>query len=190
MEFYFQRENVELYKEMTQDYDPGSIVARVREYLPEHASLLGLGMGPGADLLALSAWYQVTGSDVSPLFLEDFRRDHPEIEVLEADAANLSLGRKFDCIFSNKVLQHLPAADFQRSLALQAEHLSDGGIVFMTLWYGPYREEFQYGLRFMYYTEQEIRQLIPNAFTLVTAERYTETEPDNSLLVVLRKQPK
>ena len=188
MSFYCQRENVDLYKEMARNYDPDSIVKRVREYLPDHSTLLELGMGPGTDLLALSKYYEVTGSDFSPIFLDDFRSAHPEIEVLEVDAANFSLARKFDCIYSNKVLYHLSVTDFQKALRLQAKHLNDGGILVMTLWYGAYREEFYEGLRFVYYTEQEIRKLVPDELKIETIELYTEMEQDDSLLVVLKRQ--
>ena len=78
-------------------------------------------MGLGKDLLALSKYYRVTGSDYSPLFLDEFCSKHPEIEVLEVNAANFSLNNKFDCIYSNKVLYHLSAPEFRRSLQLQAE---------------------------------------------------------------------
>lgn len=145
-------------------------------------------MGPGTDLLELSKFYKVTGSDFSPIFLDDFRSAHSEIETLEVDAANFTLNRQFDCIYFNKVLHHLPIADFQQSLQLQAKHLNDGGIIVMTLWYGAHREEFYEGLRFVYYTEQEIRELIPDGLKIETIECYTEIEQDDSLLVVLKRQ--
>ena len=188
MNFYYQRENVDLYNEMARNYASDFLVKRVREYLPDHSTLLELGMGPGTDLLALSKFYEVTGSDVSPVFLDDFRSAHPEIEVLEVDAANFFLERKFDCIYSNKVLYHLSVSDFQKSLRLQAKHLNDGGILVMTLWYGAHREELYEGLRFVYYTEQEIRELIPDGLKIETIECYTEMEQNDSLLVVLKRQ--
>ena len=77
MNFYYQRENVDLYNEMARNYASDFLVKRVREYLPDHSTLLELGMGPGTDLLALSKFYEVTGSDVSPVFLDDFRSAHP-----------------------------------------------------------------------------------------------------------------
>lgn len=190
MDFYHKRENVDLYKEMTQSYDPASIVAQVKEYVPIGSTLLELGMGPGIDLIALSKYYHVTGSDYSPLFLEDFRKTHPDIEILEGDAANFAFHRQFDCIYSNKVLHHLSVEDFKKSLQLQAEHLKEAGIVFMTLWHGTFREEFYEGLRFMYYTEENIRDLIPKEFRIETIEIYTELEPEDSLLVILRKRGK
>ena len=114
---------------MTRDYDACRICAKVKEVLPLRCTLLELGMGLGKDLLALSKYYRVTGSDYSPLFLDEFCSKHPEIEVLEVNAANFSLNNKFDCIYSNKVLYHLSAPEFRRSLQLQAEHLNDQGMI-------------------------------------------------------------
>lgn len=129
MNFYHKQGNVALYKDMTRDYDACRICAKVKEVLPLRCTLLELGMGLGKDLLALSKYYRVTGSDYSPLFLDEFCSKHPEIEVLEVNAANFSLNNKFDCIYSNKVLYHLSAPEFRRSLQLQAEHLNDQGMI-------------------------------------------------------------
>lgn len=46
MNFYYQRENVDLYNEMARNYASDFLVKRVREYLPDHSTLLELGMGP------------------------------------------------------------------------------------------------------------------------------------------------
>lgn len=187
MNFYHKQENVNMYKAMTQDYDSGAIVDKVKDFLPPNSTILELGMGLGADLLALSQYYQVIGSDFSPIFLSEFRSEHPEIEVLELNAADFSLNQKFDCIYSNKVLYHLSVDEFRQSLQIQAEHLNKNGIIFMTMWYGTYREEFYEDLRFVYYTEHEIIELLPKELEIEAIERYTEMEENDSLLIVLRK---
>lgn len=189
MNFYHKQGNVALYKDMTRDYDACRICAKVKEVLPLRCTLLELGMGMGKDLLVLSKYYRVTGSDYSPLFLDEFCSKHPEIEVLEVNAANFSLNKKFDCIYSNKVLYHLSAPEFRRSLQLQAEHLNDHGMIIMTMWYGTHREEFyEDDLRFVYYTEWDIKEQIPDSLEIETIERYTEEEQDDSMWIVLRKK--
>ena len=188
MDFYQKRENVDRYREMVKDYDPTPIISMVRDVLPEGSTLLELGMGTGADLLALSKHYQVTGSDCSPIFLEDFRKDHPEVSTFQLDAADFSLDRKFDCIYSNKVLHHLSVADFQRSLKVQSEHLQPNGIVFMTLWYGEGEEWYEDNMRAQYYREADIERQIPDDLIVQKMIRYMEMEEDDSLLVVLRKE--
>lgn len=186
--FYHKQENVAQYKAMMAGYDNHTVLQALREVLPSGSTLLELGMGTGADLLALSQTYAVTGSDFSPLFVADFQTQHPDFTVFVLDASDLSLDTTFDCIYSNKVLQHLPAADFSRSLAQQAAHLNPNGILFLTLWYGTHREErYEDDLLFTYYTEEDLVPLLPPALAVERMERYTEAEPDDSLLVVLRK---
>lgn len=187
MNFYHKQENVNLYKAMTQNYDSSVIVNKVKDFLSPNSTLLELGMGLGTDLLALSKYYKVTGSDFSPIFLSEFCSEHPEIEVIELNAVDFSLNEKFDCIYSNKVLYHLTMEEFRQSLQIQSEHLNKNGILFMTMWYGTYREEFYEDLRFMYYTEDEIIELIPKELEIEVIERYTEMEENDSLLIVLRK---
>ena len=188
MEFYRRQENVDMYRAMVRSYDPAPMIAMVRGVLPEGSTLLELGMGTGADLLELAKHYAVTGSDSSPIFLEDFRKAHPEIHVRELNAADFALEQKFDCIYSNKVLHHLSAAEFPKSLQLQSEHLQPRGIVFMTLWAGEYREEWYDDMRAQYHMESDVECLVPAGLTVETMKRYTEMEHDDSLLVILRKQ--
>lgn len=145
-------------------------------------------MGTGADLLKLAKNYKVTGSDFSPIFLAEFRSNHPEIEALQLDAADLSLDRQFDCIYSNKVLYHLSTAQLRTSLQTQAEHLHQNGIIFMTMWYGEYREElYKDDLMFTYYTEQDLVKQVPCSLRVEKIERYTEMEQNDSLVLILRK---
>ncbi|WP_181972809.1 hypothetical protein [Megamonas rupellensis] len=54
MNFYHQRKNVDLYKELMKDYDTGNVLDLVKQVLPKHSTILQLGMGTGADLLKLS----------------------------------------------------------------------------------------------------------------------------------------
>lgn len=188
MNYYHKQENVNEYRAMMENFDNHLVLDMLRESLPAGASVLELGMGTGADLLELAKDYRVTGSDFSPAFLTAFRKEHPEIEALEIDASDFSLDRKFDCIYSNKVLYHLSAAQLQTSLQIQSQHLHEKGIVFMTMWYGEYREElYEDDLMFTYYTEQDLVKQIPHSLMVEKIERYTEMEKDDSIVFILRK---
>lgn len=188
MNFYHKPENVQQYRSMMADYDNSTVLHMVREVLPFGSSLLELGMGTGLDLLDLSQNYQVIGSDFSPVFVSDFRREHPEIPVYELNAVDFSLNKKFDCIYSNKVLYHLSAVDFQKSLQIQAEHLSENGIIFLTLWLREFREKvYEEDLRFTYYTEKDIENLLPKNLQIEKMTRYAEMEADDSIAVILRR---
>ncbi len=92
---------------MADGYDGAELIALLRRYLPEGSSVLELGMGPGKDLDLFRQSYRVTGSDISRVFLDRYRKDHPEADLLLLDATSMDTDRTFDCIYSNKVLHHL-----------------------------------------------------------------------------------
>lgn len=192
MNFYFKKENVENYQKMMQGYDNRQVLAMVKKYLPAQSSLLEIGSGTGADLVQLAEDYQVTGSDHSPLFVEAFKMQYPAIKMIQLDARTLKITETFDCIYSNKVLYHLPKSDFIKSLSKQAALLNEEGIIFMTLWYGEYREEQipEEGLIFSYYTKTDIKKIIPESLEIKEMERYTEDAAADSLVIVLKKKKK
>jgi len=107
MEFYNVEENAKKYIEMAKGFDGRELIEILKEFVPEGASVLELGIGPGLDLKILNAYYKVTGSDTSKYFRERLSKMHPQIKIIELDAKNININQKFDCIYSNKVLIHL-----------------------------------------------------------------------------------
>ncbi len=82
MSFYNDKKNVEEYTRMAEGYDGRVFVDLLKGMLPKGATVLELGMGPGKDLLLLSEHFQATGSDSSNVFLERFRKTHPDADLL------------------------------------------------------------------------------------------------------------
>ena len=132
MNYYDDKKNVEEYIRMAEGYNGHAFVEILKGMLPTGTSILELGMGPGKDLLLLSDHFQVTGSDSSPVFLERFRKSHPDADLLQLDAVTLETERTFDCIYSNKVLIHLTRDELDKCFRRQAEILKSGGILFHT----------------------------------------------------------
>ncbi len=185
MSFFNDAGNVDKYLELAEGYDGRELIERLAEYLSPGSTVLELGMGPGKDLEMLAERYVATGSDLSLVFLERFRAAHPEADLIQLDAETLETDRRFDAIYSNKVLQHLTRDAMRRSLERQASLLEPGGIAMHALWYGDSEEEHE-GLLFVGYTEETIVRVVPGPFEIAEVSRYTEMEDDDSLLVVLR----
>ena len=118
MGFYDDEENVEAYVQMAEGYDGRELVDVLKKHLPSGSSVLELGMGPGKDLALLAEAYDATGSDSSEVFLRRYRRDHPDADLLLLDAVTLATERRFDAIYSNKVLHHLSVDELRTSLRL------------------------------------------------------------------------
>lgn len=186
MSFYDSDEGVREYIAMADGYDGSREVARLGEFLPAGSTVLEIGMGPGKDLDLLAATFRATGSDLSDAFLTRYREAHPDADLMKLDAVELATDRTFDCIYSNKVLHHLETDDLRRSLARQHEILNPGGIVLHTLWRGSGVEVYD-DMRFVYYSEDDLRELFAAAYEILVLERYAEMEEDDSVLVVARR---
>jgi|APSaa5957512622_1039677.scaffolds.fasta_scaffold147593_1 cyclopropane fatty-acyl-phospholipid synthase-like methyltransferase len=186
MVFFDDRDNVDKYIQMAQGFDGGELIDILKLHLPAGSTVLELGMGPGVDLDLLAKTYSVTGSDFSSVFLDLYREKHPSADLLKLDAVTLETKKTYDCIYSNKVLHHLPRENIHRSFSRQKELLTEGGLLMHSFWYGDKEEEFD-GLRFVYYTENALLELIGPGFEAVAINRYTEMEDGDSFYTLLRK---
>jgi trans-aconitate methyltransferase len=187
MGFFDTEEGVNEYLEMAKGHDGRELVEKLSDYLPEGSSVLELGMGPGNDLELLAKRYRVTGSDTSSLFLEIYRRENPDADVMPLDAVTLETDRQFDCIYSNKVLQHLQRVDLESSIPRQAAVLADGGVAAHGMWYGDKIEKHG-GLHFQFYLERDIEAIFGDHFDVLFMDRYEEMESGDSIFVVLKKK--
>ncbi len=188
MDYFKNRKNVDLYTDMVVGSDNSFVISELKKVLPAGSEILEIGMGTGADTIALSEDYSVIGSDSSEFFIEDFKKKS-DIEVMLLDAVDFDINRTFDCIYSNKVLQHLAKSDFVKSLKRQCRHLTHDGMIFATLWAGEHREEYELDgqIRFVYYDEFTLRQLLPDELRIAQIIYYSEFEPDDSLILILSR---
>lgn len=185
--YFDNRENVEEHIRIAEGFDGRELVARLREVLDPGSSVLELGMGPGKDLEMLAEQYRVTGSDLSDVFLRLYHADHPDADLLQLDAVSLDTARRFDCIYTNKVLHHISREDLRKSFQRQSEVLNDGGIVLHTFWRGS-GTEMMGDLRFVYYVEDDIQGLAEEAYKILALDVYSEMADDDSLLLIARRE--
>jgi trans-aconitate methyltransferase len=143
-------------------------------------------MGPGKDLALLQRHFRVTGSDSSAVFVDRYRALNPSADVLVLDAVNIETDRRFDAIYSNKVMHHLSKEDAGRSLGAQHRVLNAGGIALHSLWFGDECEEHN-GLLFQQYTLESFSELLDGQFEVLESRSYAEMAADDSLCVILRR---
>lgn len=187
MGYFDDEENVKQYIRMAAGCDGGSLIDVLRNHLPDGSKLLELGMGPGKDLLLLNEHYEATGSDLSMIFVERFKRLHPTINVTRLDAIAMDTDERYQGIYSNKALCHLTRDQLQLSFERQARALKSGGVALHSFWYGDGESEHQ-GLRFVYYRVAALKALVGSAYEVLASERYAEMEIDDSLYILLRKR--
>ena len=86
MGYFDSEKNVQEYIKMVEEYDATELINILLKYLKEESTLLELGMGPGKDLDILREYYKVTGSDSSQIFVNRYKKIHPESDILQIDA--------------------------------------------------------------------------------------------------------
>lgn len=100
--------------------------------------ILDLGCGPGRDLLTFSALgHRPVGLDASPAFVA-MARKRAGCEVWQQDLLKLELPvERFDGIFANAVLFHVPSQELSRVLDDLHRTLRPGGVLFCSNPRGP-----------------------------------------------------
>ena len=188
MGYFDSKRNVDAYVRMADGYDGSVLVAVLERHLPTGSSVLEIGMGPGKDLHLLSRRFHPTGSDRSAIFVDHVRAAQPEADVLLLDAVTMQTDRRFDAVYSNKVLHQLTRDELVRSLHSQRRVLKSGGIAVHGLWYGDRLETDDSG-QCQYYTRQTFAEAAAELFEILDTGSYVEDSAYDSLYVVLRRPP-
>jgi SAM-dependent methyltransferase len=121
---------------------------------PAPFRILDLGCGPGRDLQTFrQRGHQPVGLDGAQQFVT-MAQAHTGCEVWHQDLLALDLpAQRFDGIFANAVLFHVPSQELPRVLTQLWHTLAEGGVLFASNPRGPDVEGFQ-GLRYGCYLSQ------------------------------------
>jgi len=187
MNYYNNNESVKEYIKMSDDYSGTFLIDKLRKHLTPGSSVLELGMGPGKDLNTLSKYFKTIGSDSSQVFLDLYKLNNKNSDLLNLDAVTLDTERIFDGIYSNKVLIHLDEDELRLSFLRQYEVLREEGIIFHSFWYGQKVETF-FDMKFYYYTPEKILKIAEKYFSFIKIEYYAEMENEDSFYVIMKKR--
>nr|WP_256261078.1 class I SAM-dependent methyltransferase [Shewanella sp. NIFS-20-20] len=168
---------------MCADYDGSHLYRVLDRHLREGCSLLELGSGPGNDIAQLRHQYQVTGSDLSDEFLRRCQSKFSAVPWLRLDAVTIATEETYDCVFSNKVLHHLPRQQLEASFKRQQQIIKPNGVFTHTFWLGD-KEVVIQDMLFVFYDKNDLIALVSNYFTIRETFTYTEFDDDDSLLIV------
>ncbi len=151
------QENAEDFREGTKDHDVSQNVEALLRHLPGPAPqrILDLGCGPGRDLATfLEHGHAPVGLDGAAAFVE-MARTATGCDVWHQDFFALELPvERFDGIFANAVLFHVPTQELGRVLEDLRRTLVPEGVLFCSNPRGPDIEQRQ-GLRFGSYLTLE-----------------------------------
>ncbi|WP_190808801.1 trans-aconitate 2-methyltransferase [Flagellimonas sp. S3867] len=185
--YYRTKASVEEYIKLAKGVDGVELIQKLNNYLPSNALLLEIGSGPGTDFQLLKKDYRVVGSDYSTQFLNRLINTNINDEFLHLDAITLRTDKKFDGIYSNKVLQHLTDEELRKSITRQVNVLNSDGIICHSFWKGEGDEVFK-GLLVNYQTDESLRTLFQADFEILLLEAYKEFEDGDSLVLIGKKK--
>jgi len=125
--------SAESFREGTRDHDVSQNIAALLRHIevPLPFSILDFGCGPGRDLKTFRALgHQPVGLDGCPRFVDMARADSG-CEVWQQDFLQLDLPtERFDGIFANASLFHIPAQELSQVLGKLYATLRPGGVLF------------------------------------------------------------
>jgi len=135
--------SAEAFFEATRDHDVSQNQAALLRHIEGQPPLaiLDFGCGPGRDLKAFqSQGHQPVGLDGSARFVE-MARAYSGCEVLHQDFLKLDLPKaRFDGVFANASLFHVPRAEIGRVLGELRQALKPRGVLFSSNPRGDNRE--------------------------------------------------
>ena len=161
----------EAFREGTRDHDVSQNIDALLRHLPAGPlQILDFGCGPGRDLRTFTqAGHTAVGLDGSARFVAMARADSG-CEVWQQDFFALDLpAERFDGIFANAVLFHVPRQELPRVLRQLHASLKVGGALFSSNPRGQNQEGWN-GERYGAYHDLE------NWQRLLTAAGFTELE--------------
>lgn len=153
-------ENAQSYKEGTWDHDVSqnrqALIEALKEFRPhqEKYDILDFGCGPGRDLVAFSEeGHEPVGLDGSPKFCQMAEKLSGK-KVWCQDFLHMNLpDQRFDGIYANASLFHVPSSELVRVLKQFHRSLKDHGVFFSSIPRGS--GEGYNGARWAHYMEIE-----------------------------------
>ncbi|WP_285419567.1 class I SAM-dependent methyltransferase [Pseudomonas sp. efr-133-TYG-5] len=164
----------ESFRQGTRDHDVSQNIAALLRHIQAEAPLqiLDFGCGPGRDLQTFTRLgHTAVGLDGSQEFARMARQDSG-CEVWQQDFLKLDLpAGRFDGIFANAVLFHVPLQELPRVLRQLHATLKPGGVLFSSNPRGDNQEGWN-GQRFGAYHDLAAWQQLLTAAGFVELEHY------------------
>ena len=148
---------------------------RFLSVLPPHASILDIGCGPGVKSEYISSkGFRVTGMDFSEKMIEIAKREVKGVDFFTGDIYDLDLYQnKFDGIFAQAVLLHIPKEKVTEVLEKFKNKLNPNGILCLAVKEIRHKVDsellvendygYEYERFFSYFTLSEIEEYIEKA---------------------------
>jgi len=167
------------------------------EMLQKGARILDVGCGTGIKTAVLMGkGFSVTGVDFSEKMIEIARRNVPEAKFEVWDLMDLGkMEQKFDAVFAQAVLLHIPKRDIPAALRILAGRLVPGGYLYVAVKERRTNEgeeevvkENDYGYEyerfFSYFTLEDAKNFIKDAGLAIRYESVTSSGRRNWIQII------
>lgn len=187
-------ENAENFWQGTRDHDVSQNIAALLQYIeaPPPFTILDFGCGPGRDLKAFVAHGHVAIGLEGTASFAAMARAHSGCEVWQQDFLKLDLpDQRFDGIFANASLFHVPRQELPRVLRQLRASLKPGGVLFSSNPRGTNQEGWNRGRYGVFHDLESWRGFLTEAGFVELTHYYRPTgvppEQQNWLASVWRK---
>ncbi|MSU45405.1 MAG: class I SAM-dependent methyltransferase [Candidatus Zambryskibacteria bacterium] len=167
--------------------------------LPKDATILDIGCGGGLKSKYLfDKGFKVTGMDFSEGMIDIAKREFPEIDFLVGDIYELdSYQKKFDAVFAQAVLLHIPKDRINEALNKLKNKLNPNGVLYIavkeTKIDQPDHENriendygYEYERFFSYFTLPEIKESIEKLDMKLIFDSVTTAGKTNWIQVIAK----
>jgi len=165
----------EAFREGTRDHDVRQNIDALLRHIegPPPFAVLDFGCGPGRDLDAFRRLgHEAVGLEGTPAFVA-MARAHSGCEVWEQDFLALDLpAERFDGVFANASLFHVPAAELPRVLAELRRALKPRGVLFASNPHGRDEEGWSGGRYGAYHAPATWARFVTDAGFALLDEYY------------------
>ncbi len=175
-------EKAKSYIDMLEGYDNSFVITNFKAHIDRNCKVLELGMGPALDYDSLKDEYDITVSDTSDAFISLFNKKYDAI-ALNICVKDIEIDEKFDCIFTNKVLQVLNDDEMKESFINQYNALNDNGMIFHCIWIGEGYDDCPSN----YTSIDKLEKILMGLFTIDKIIAYSEIKQDDSIILVAKK---
>jgi SAM-dependent methyltransferase len=168
-------ERAEAFWEGTRDHDVSQNVAALLQAIESTPpfTILDFGCGPGRDLKVFSELGHVAVGLEGAARFAAMARNHSGCEVWEQDFAELDLPEsRFDGVFANAALFHVPSQELPRVLGELRVSLKPGGVLFSSNPRGRNQEGWNNGRYGVYHDLEAWRRHLLDAGFIELAHYY------------------
>lgn len=185
---------VQFYIKQLDNMDNTWMINQFKEAIEIGKNVLELGSGIGLDYSELKKDYNITASEYSDVFIDEFKKRLDD-DILKIDIRNFKLENKVDCIYGNKIIPFIRYAELNNAIENLYNNLNDDGQIFLSTWVGSEEQHVEYtdenGKEISFWLAMHSQKLLEEKFEKyfeLDFIKYSVREENDSLILIGKKK--